>query len=192
MQYFDEVPSDPYFYLIEGDPHVLAEFTSYFLVKRAPSLLLDGGNSFDPFTLSFFCRKLEMDTMENIFVSRAFTVFQLKMLIIDHLPSFIKKNCPSIVFVSFFSNLFRSDDVEEEILTILYKKLLFRLKETERRYKIPIMVTDRENHSPLFDCRIGLHLKRNTFLLSVDQETFRYPLVPPHQRTLDYWRGYHG
>jgi len=192
MYYFDEVPLEPQLYIIEGDPHLLKEFTSYILVKRAPSLILDGGNSFNPFTISFFCRKLKVDAMEKVFVSRAFTVFQLKMLITENLPSFIKKENPSVVVVSFFSNLFHSDDVEEEILTILHKKLLFRLKETARKYKIPVMVTDCRNNADVFECRILFKMKRDTFLLSINRETFQFPIVPVNQTTLDCWRRFYG
>ena len=192
MHYFDAVPTEPYLYGIEGDPHLLKEFMSYILVKRAPSLILDGGNSFDPFTISFFCQKLCIDAMEKIFVSRAFTVFQLKTLITRELPLFIKKEPPSEVVVSLYSNLFHSDDVEEEVSTILYQKLLIRLKELVRTYKIPVMVTDHRNKSPLFDCRISFRIKRNTFLLSIDKNTVYYPLVPVTQKTLDCWRDYHG
>ncbi len=188
MHYFDEVPSEPQLYIIEGDPRLLKEFTSYILVKRAPSLILDGGNSFDPFTISFFCRKLETDAMERVFVSRAFTVFQLHTLITKNLPSFIREKNPSVVVVSFFSNLFRSDDVEEEILTILHKKLLFTLKEIVKKYEIPVMVTDHRNDSHVFECRIFFRMKRNVLLLSVNRETIQFPIIPPTQKTLDSWR----
>ncbi len=192
MHYFDEVPLEPQLYLIEGDPHLLKEFMCYTLVKRAPSLVLDGGNSFDPFSVSFFCRKLSIDAMERVFVSRAFTVFQLKMLITKELPLFIRKEAPSVVFVSFFSDLFYSDDVEEEVLTILHRKLLLHLKKMVKRYRIPILVTDRQNSSELFDCRVLFRMKRDTLFLSVDQRKLQVPLVPQTQKTLDMWRDHHG
>jgi hypothetical protein len=192
MQYFDEVPTAPNLYGIEGDPPLLKEFTSYVLVKRAPSLILDGGNSFNPFAISLFCKKLEVDAMEQIFVSRAFTVFQLKQLITHELPSFIQKNPPRVVVVSWYSDLFYSDDVEEKVSTILYKKLLFRLKETVKTYCIPIMVTDRRITSPLFDCRISFRINRGRVHLSIDENTLWFPLLPFNQKTLDCWRGNHG
>jgi hypothetical protein len=192
MYYFDEVPTKPYLYVVEGDPHLLKEFTAYLLVRRAPFLVLDGGNSFNPFTISFFCRKLQIDSMEKIFVSRAFTVFQLKMLITHELPLLIRKENPSGVVVSFYSDLFHSDDVEEEVLTILHQKLLVRLKEIVRTYNIPVIVTDRANDSPLFDCRISFRIRRNALLLSIDKNTLSYPLVPATQKTLDHWRDHHG
>ncbi len=192
MQYFDEIPTAPQLYIIEGDPRLLKEFMPYILVKRAPSLVLDGGNSFNPFTISLFCKKLNVDAMEHIFVSRAFTVFQLKQLITHELPSFIKKEFPRLVLISCYSDLFHSDDVEEEVLTILHKKLLFQLKEIVRTYTIPIMVTDRKNSSSLFDSRISFRIKRGAFLLSVDENTLSFPLVPFNQKTLDHWRGAHG
>jgi hypothetical protein len=192
MHYFDEVPTDPRLYILEGDPQVLKEFTAYTLVKKAPSLIFDGGNSFNPFTISFFCEKLSRDAMEHGFVSRAFTVFQMKVLITELLPSFIQEKNPSLVFVSFFSDLFHSDDVEEDVLTILHKKLLFRLKEVVKQYAIPIMVTDRANNDGVFDCRISFKTRKNSILLSIDKEKLQFPCIPSHQKTLDWWRCFHG
>ncbi len=189
MHYFD-VPLQPSLYLVEGDPPLLKEFTSYLLVKRAPSLIVDGGNSFNPFTISLFCRTLNKDAMEHIFVSRAFTVFQLKMAIAA-LPGCIKEENPSVVVVSFFSDLFHSDDVEEEVKTILHQKLLLQLKDMVN-YGIPIIVTDFKNNSPVFDCRISFTTRGNVLFLSVDRERFHFPLIPPDQKTLDSWRDLHG
>ncbi|MBU7032302.1 MAG: hypothetical protein HXS53_07205 [Theionarchaea archaeon] len=192
MHYFDEVPTESRLYTVDGDPHLLKEFVSYILVKRAPSLIIDAGNRFDPFMVSFFCRKLERDAMEQIFVSRAFTIFQLKALITRELPLFVKAHSPSVVVVSQYSNLFQSDDVEEEILTILHRKLLLRLREIVKEYDVPIMVTDKNNAARVFDCTILMRTRRTMVLLSVDQHTLHIPLIPPDQRTLDCWRESHG
>jgi Flp pilus assembly CpaE family ATPase len=177
---------------VGGDPHLLKEFASYILVSRAPSLIIDAGNRFDPFMVSFFCRKLEREVMEQIFVSRAFTVFQLKALITRELPAFMQTYSPSVVVVSQYSDLFQSDDVDEEILTILHKKLLLRLKEIVKEYDVPIMVIDRKNTARVFDCRILMRTQKTTILLSVDQHTLQVPLIPPDQKTLDCWRKSHG
>lgn len=192
MHYFDEVPTESRLYVVDGDPHLLREFVSYTLVQRAPSLIIDAGNRFDPFMVSFFCRKLERDAMEQIFVSRAFTVFQLKALITQELPLFIQAHSPSVIVVSHYSDLFQSDDVDEEILTILHKKLLSRLREIVREYDVPIMVTDKKNATSAFDCTILMRARKNMVLLSVDQHTLQVPIIPPDQRTLDCWRGSHG
>ncbi|MBU7014353.1 MAG: hypothetical protein HXS52_02170 [Theionarchaea archaeon] len=192
MHYFDEISLHSQLYLVEGDPHLLKEFTAYLLVKRAPSLIIDGGNRFDPFILSSFCERLDMNAMERVYVSRAFTIFQLKMLITRALPAFMQENAPSVVVVSSFSDLFHSDDVEEEIATVLYKKLLFRLKEIVKTYDIPVVVTDHKNNLKIFDSHVSFKMKKNGMILSVDQQTFQIPLIPPYQKTLDSWRNTHG
>ncbi|MBU6997620.1 MAG: hypothetical protein HXS41_08845 [Theionarchaea archaeon] len=192
MHYFDEISLRPQLYIVEGDPSLLKEFTAYLLVKRTPSLIIDGGNKFDPFILSSFCKQLDMNAMEQVYVSRAFTIFQLKMLITSALPAFIRESAPSVVVVSFFSDLFRSDDVEGEIATILYKKLLFRLKEIVKTYCVPVVVTDHKNTVKIFDSRVSFKMKRNAMVLSIDQQTFQVPFIHPYQKTLDLWRTTHG
>jgi hypothetical protein len=197
MHYFDEVPLEPQLYLLEGDRDLLMEFTSYILVKKAPSVVLDGGNSFNPFTISFFCRKLGVDAMENVFVSRAFTVFQLKALITQELVMTIQEIHPSVVVISFFNDLFYSDDVDKGVATILHKKLLFRLKQIVTSYSIPILVTSRKSKYKNFscsvcDCTVSLRMNSKSFILFIDQKKLQFPVVPPHQKTLDSWRGYHG
>ena len=192
MHFFDEIPTASCLYVIDGDFQLLKECTSYILVRRAPSLIIDAGNRFDPFMVSFFCRKLEKDAMEQIFVSRAFTVFQLKALITQALSAFIQDHAPSVVVVSQYSDLFQSDDVDQEILTILHKKLLLRLKELVKTYDVPIMVVDKKNTASVFDCTIHLKTRKNMILLSVDQHTLQVPVIPPDQRTLDCWRRSYG
>ncbi|MGD2249220.1 MAG: hypothetical protein PVF58_12510 [Candidatus Methanofastidiosia archaeon] len=196
MHYFDEVLLEPQLYLLEGDRDLLMEFTSYILVKKAPSVVLDGGNSFNPFTISFFCRKLGVDAMENVFVSRAFTVFQLKALITQELSAAIQEINPSVVVISFFNDLFYSDDVDKEVATILHKKLLLRLKQMVTTCGIPILVTTRKSKynfpCSVCDCTISLRMNSKSFVLFIDQKKLQFPVVPPHQKTLDPWRRYHG
>jgi hypothetical protein len=188
MHVFDEVPLEPKFYLIVGDSSLTTEFTSYLLVKRAPSLVVDGGNSFSPFSLSTFCRILGRDVMDAIFVSRAFTVFQLKTLITKSLPSFIERESPSLIVISHFSDLFHSDDVEEEVLQFLHERLLSRLKEMVKKYGVPIIVKEHSSGrmgAGLFDYRVLLKTKGSTLLLSVNQKRLRATLIPASQKTLE-------
>lgn len=190
MHVFDEVPLEPKFYLIAGDSSLTTEFTSYLLVKRAPSLVVDGGNSFSPHSLSTFCRILGRDAMDAVFVSRAFTVFQLKTLITESLPSFVERESPSLIVVSHFGDLFHSDDVEEEILRFLHERLLSCLKEMVKKYDMPILVTEHGGGrvgAGLFDYRILLRKKGSTLLLSVNQKRLRATLIPASQKTLERW-----
>lgn len=197
MHYFDEVLLEPQLYLLEGDREVLTEFTSYIVVKKAPSIVLDGGNSFNPFTTFSFCRKLGTDAMEHVFVSRAFTVFQLKALITRELSTAIQKIHPLVVVLSFFNDLFYSDDVKEEVATILHKKLLLRIKQIGAQYNIPVLVTNKKFSHKNFPCSacdrtISLRMNTKTFVVAIDQKKLQFPVVPPHQKTLDPWREYHG
>lgn len=190
MHVFDEVPLEERFYLVEGDSSLLREFTSYLLVRRAPSLVVDGGNSFSPFSVFDFCRALGVDAMERIFVSRATTVFQLHTLITESLPLFARTVPPSLILVSYFSDLFHTDDVEREVLHLLHARLLHSLKDMVRTYRAPVLVTEHGRagvHAGLFDYRVLFRARGGALFLSINERRLRVPLIHPSQRTLACW-----
>ncbi len=66
-------------------------------------LFVDGGNNFDPYAISDSSVEQGLDTekvLERLHVSRAFTHHQLACIIIDKLPSAIRKFHAKLVVVS--------------------------------------------------------------------------------------------
>jgi len=54
---------------------------------NSTTIYLDGGNTFDPYNISAMAQQYGLDprtAFERIFVSRAFTAYQLSSLVFDH------------------------------------------------------------------------------------------------------------
>jgi len=105
--------------------HPLCKMLSFLLSVRSQLPLgkgglnskvvyIDGGNTFDPYTVSAiaqeYCLKPN-SVLEKIFVSRAFTAYQLTALVFEKLEEALKKYRSKLVVVSDIAGLFLDRDV---------------------------------------------------------------------------------
>jgi hypothetical protein len=77
---------------------------AHALVDGTPIALIDGTNRFDLYAITAFARRLgnrrvtPEDLLERIFVSRAFTCYQMEAAITDRLPAFVaRKHIPIVI-----------------------------------------------------------------------------------------------
>jgi len=127
------------FSLIYGS---LAHFISALLCVRAqlpisdgglnsPVLFVDGGNSFSPYLVAELARSHGVDArtaLQNIYVSRAFTAYQLSTLILNDLEKFRERLGAEAVIVSDVASLYLDGDVPrgdaERLFRMVCRKLL--------------------------------------------------------------------
>jgi hypothetical protein len=77
-------------------------------------VFVDGGNSFSPYLVSEVARGYGFDpryVLERIYVSRAFTAYQLSALILEKLEPFTDRHDVGLVFVSDIASLFLDRDI---------------------------------------------------------------------------------
>ena len=83
---------------------------SHVLLAGLPIVLVDGTNRFDVYYIAEFARrasayssaqqrKTPEQLLQNIFISRAFTCYQMEATITERLPAFLKKKHSSIVII---------------------------------------------------------------------------------------------
>jgi hypothetical protein len=80
---------------------------SYALLAGLPIALLDGSNQFDVYYIAEFARRASASRpnvtpeklLERIFVSRAFTCYQMEAAITDRLPRFLEKKRSSVAII---------------------------------------------------------------------------------------------
>ena len=85
---------------------------SHVLLKNIPVTLVDGTNRFDVYYIAEFARRVAQQQggeqacagpealLKNIFVSRAFTCYQMEAVITERLPSFVRsKGSPVAIAV---------------------------------------------------------------------------------------------
>jgi len=120
-------------------------------------VFVDGGNSFSPYLVAETARSHGLDSrvaLEKIYVSRAFTAYQLSSLILQRLESFLKRKRAKLVVVSDIASLFFDRDIPETEAKDLFMKTCTKLSEIASRKKSVVLVThlaERLKRSVFFD-----------------------------------------
>jgi len=93
---------------------------------------VDGGNSFNPFLTAEIARSYGLDSrtaLEKIYVSRAFTAYQLSSLILEELESFLNRKKARLLVVSDITSLFFDRDIPKTEAKDLFMKICGKLSE---------------------------------------------------------------
>ncbi len=113
MQQFKEAPPGK-LYCLHGSPGVFRlslSAAAHALLRDIPITVVDGSNRFDLYYLAEFARSVasrERDArapvdpgrfLENIFISRAFTCYQMEAVITERLPAFVRRQHSPIVLI---------------------------------------------------------------------------------------------
>jgi hypothetical protein len=100
-------------YLLHGGDTVFRlslSAAAYVLLKGVPLTLVDGTNRFDVYYIAEFARKVTSrrvggtpvapeHLLDNIFISRAFTCYQMEALVTERLPEFVRKVRSPVVII---------------------------------------------------------------------------------------------
>jgi len=157
---------------------------SHLLVARAqlplrehgldsPVLLLDAGCSFNPHEVSFLAqsqRMLPESVLEKIYVSRAFTTYQLFSLIYDWLPEAIEDYGAKLVVVSDILRLFAEIEIpREELVTSFHRSSKF-LSNLAAKEEATILVTVPQRHlSPKMGALLSLLKSRANVIIELKE-----------------------
>jgi hypothetical protein len=150
----------------------LAHFISMLLCVRAqlpisdgglnsPVLFVDGGNSFNPYLVAELSRSHGVDaraTLQNIYVSRAFTAYQLSTLILNDLEKFQEHKKAKAVIVSDIASLYLDRDVPKGDAERLFRMVCRKLLEVAGR-RVVVAAT----YFPGGRCERGLLLEALLF-----------------------------
>jgi hypothetical protein len=107
-------------------------------------LFIDGANSFKLYETSEIAQKWELDpkqVLEKIFVSRAFTVYQLVSLVLDRLQNAIKKYDSKVVILSNLAYLFLDKDVPKKESEEIFKQVTDYLSGFAQQNQIIMIAT---------------------------------------------------
>lgn len=105
-------------------------------------VFVDGGNTFDPYAVSATAREYGLEpesVLEKIFVSRAFTAYQLTALIFEKLEEALKRYNSKLVVISDIAGLFLDRDVPKiEGRDLFFKMTQHLLNLASRRQVIVV------------------------------------------------------
>ena len=140
---------------------------SHALLNGIPIALVDGTNRFDAYYIAEFARRvtaqrivpqnvLPEQLLKNIFVSRAFTCYQMEAAITERLPAFLKRSNASVAIIFGLLDTFYDDQAplfevqaslqrvlqslrkrKEEHVSILLASHDMKLESTERNALFP-------------------------------------------------------
>ena len=127
---------------IEGDSKIISKIPDQVCVNtyrtfEKDSIYIDAGMCADPYKISSFARKLELDSkkvLESVHLSRAFTVHQLTTLIQDRLEDAIKRYKPKTLIIGRFPIFYLDSDVKEKEAQTLLRSNIHKIKELTVKY----------------------------------------------------------
>ncbi len=107
-------------------------------------VFVDGGNSFNPYVVADVGRSYGLDSrkvLERIYVSRAFTAYQLSALVLEKFESFLNRKRSKLVFVSDIASLFFDRDIPKVEARDLFMKVCGKLSEVAAKKRAIVLAT---------------------------------------------------
>ena len=109
-------------------------------------LLVDGGNSFRLYDVSALAQTCELDpkeVLDRIFVSRAFTAYQLTSLVLDQLQISIEKYDSKLVILPNLAQLYLDNDVAKKEAQEVFLQLTSYLANFAKKNRVILVATHR-------------------------------------------------
>jgi hypothetical protein len=158
------------FAMLYGSPSVISLTSLLCIRAQLPVQLgglgsnvvfIDGGNTFRLYKIARLAQLHQLNprqVFESIFISRAFTAYQLTSLILDKLEENIKNHNAKLVVISDLAGFFLDKDIPHEEAQRVYSQLVSYLSSFARKHQIIIIAT----YLPYSDSRRNSLLKEIT------------------------------
>jgi hypothetical protein len=130
--------------LVDGNSSLIAELPSRLCVNtyrtfHTETIYIDAGMRADPYRIARYARMLELnqqEVLENIVISRAFTVYQLSTLLRDLLEPLIQKRSPRTLIIGMLPALYLDPDISSHEAQTLLAGDLQKIQELTTRYNL--------------------------------------------------------
>lgn len=107
-------------------------------------VFVDGGNSFRLYQVARLAQFHQLDpkqALDRIYISRAFTAYQLTSLIMDHLQAAVEKFHAKLVVVSDIAELFLDKDIPDKEARGIFSQVLAYLSGFAQKNQIILITT---------------------------------------------------
>jgi len=111
---------------------------------NSTAIYVDGGNTFNPYAISAITQEYGIDpksTLERIFVSRAFTAYQLSALILETLEDALKRYKSKLVLILDIISLFLDQDVPTKESMEIFNKAMTCLSDLAIKRNVIVVAT---------------------------------------------------
>jgi len=107
-------------------------------------VFIDGGNTFRPNQVARLARLHQLDpkqTLDRIYLSRAFTAYQMTALILEKLEETVKRYNAKVVVISDVAGFFLDEDVPEYEAHRVYSQVMAYLSNFAKENNIVVIAT---------------------------------------------------
>jgi hypothetical protein len=107
-------------------------------------IFIDGGNDFRLYNVSFIAQLHELDpkrVLERIFISRAFTAYQMTSLVFDRLADVVDKYDSKLVIISDVAGLYLDKDVSKKEARDVFNQLTVHLSRFAEENRVIVVAT---------------------------------------------------
>ena len=107
-------------------------------------IFIDGGNTFRLYNISRLAELHQLnphEVLDRIFISRAFTAYQLTSLILDKLEEAVKTYNAKVVAISDIAGFFLDSDIPNEEAQRVYSQIISYLSAFARKHQIIVIAT---------------------------------------------------
>ena len=135
---------------IDGDSSLISSIPNQICVNtyrmfHSNVVYIDGGLCTDSYKISRYARKMEInkrEVIEHVFISRAFTVYQLTTLIQERLEDIILRYKPLVLIIDHFPLLYFDSDVPSKESKVLFRNNIHKIKEFTTKYSLVTIFTN--------------------------------------------------
>ena len=145
-----------------------------YLTFKSPTLYLDGGVCADPYKIAAYARFMDVDqndVLDQVHISRAFTVYQLATFVDHLLERELQTAAPRTLIIGDFPALFLDPDVPSKESQTILNNTLLKLHELTSRFNLVTILTN--HHRRLYSPDI------RTLIESSAHETIRMRFIEP-------------
>ncbi|MCL4429894.1 MAG: hypothetical protein M1167_03990 [Chloroflexi bacterium] len=107
-------------------------------------VFVDGGNTFRLYNTARLAQLHQLnptEALERIFISRAFTAYQLTSIVMEKLEETVKKYNAKLVVISDIAGFFLDNDVPQEEAQRIYSQIVGYLSNFARKHQIIVIAT---------------------------------------------------
>jgi hypothetical protein len=145
--------TDGDFAILHGSPSIISLISLLCARAQLPTQLgglgsnvvfIDGGNTFRLYNVALLAQLHHFnpkEALERIFISRAFTAYQLTSLLMEKLEETVKTYNAKLVVISDIAGLFLDSDVSAEEAQRIYGQIVGYLSNFARKHQIIIVAT---------------------------------------------------
>ncbi|PNX49008.1 MAG: hypothetical protein BV459_01025 [Thermoplasmata archaeon M11B2D] len=136
--------------LVDGDSNLIADLPHQLCVNtyrtfHSETIYIDGGMCANPYQIARYARKLELnqqEVLQNVMMSRAFTVYQLSTILQELLEPIIQKCSPRTLLIGMLPALYRDPDVSPRESQTLFVQDLEKIQQLTSRYALITVCTN--------------------------------------------------